>query len=289
MTLSEPALEPSLFDVYVSDESSAVLNGERVTAAVGQSIHEAILDLLQRHARARQEPVQATVFDRPDARTFRIEVAPDGSSRIPEPYGDDAAPTSADSPTGRRHNVVAAGAARETAEETPVPASLADRVHRIKETVLQGDTEHASVLAAALHERLTSDHGADHPHSLEARAMEAYVAHVDGDHRLATVLSLGVARIRCGLGDTRAGDDVMRATAAWQWLHDDRAAAAHGRELLNLWAHLEGKGLLTPARTEAMRLVRQRLVALGAAPATGAGRPVTRRSMHQRPSEQGRL
>ncbi|MFF3326356.1 hypothetical protein [Streptomyces sp. NPDC002889] len=289
MKLSEPALAPTLFDVYVSDENSAVLNGERVAAAVGQSIHEAILDLLQRHAHARQEPVQATVFDRPDARTFRIEVAPDGSSRIPDPAEEEtAAPTDADSPTGRRRTIVASRAVGENTEETPVPASLVDRVHRIREAVSQGDTEHASVLAAALHERLTSDHGADHPHSLEARAMEAYVAHVDGDHRLATVLSLGVARIRCGLGDTRAGDDVMRATAAWQWLHDDRATAAHGRELLNLWAHLEGKGLMTPPRAEAMRQVRRRLVTLGTAPAQEAD-PVPPRSMHQWQNEQAHL
>ncbi|MFI2350830.1 hypothetical protein ACH492_28140 [Streptomyces sp. NPDC019443] len=285
MTLSEPALTPALFDVYVSDECSAVLNGEPVAAAAGQSIHEVILDLLQRHARARQEPVKATVFDRSDARTFRIEVAPDGSSRIPEPAADETAAVGADNPTGRHHDVVASGAARETTEETPVPTSLADRVHRIKEAVSHGDTEHASVLAAALHKRLTSDLGADHPHSLEARAMESYVAHVGGDHRLATVLSLGVARIRCGLDDTRAADDVMRATAAWQRLHDDRAAAAHGRELLDLWTHLEGKGLMTPARTEAMRQVRRRLVALGAAPAQEADAPVPTRRMHQWPSE----
>ena len=288
MTLSEPALALSLFDVYVSDEGTAVLNGERVAAMEGQTIHEAILDLLQHHARARRSPVQAMVFDRPDARTFRIEVAPDGSSRIPEAAVDDAATTGDDHRTGRRHHVAAAGTPREPTEGDRVPASLADRIHRVEEAIFQGDMEHASVLAAALREHLTSSHGADHPHSLEARAMEAYVAHLGGHHRAATVLSMGVARIRCGLGDTRAGEDVMRATAAWQRLHDDRAAVAHGRELLHLWAHLEDKGLLTPAHSEAMRQVRRRLVTLGVAPAQDLDVPAPH-SGHQWPSEEQRL
>ncbi|MGI5401199.1 hypothetical protein ACQEVG_17420 [Streptomyces sp. CA-135486] len=287
MTLSDPAVALSPFDVYVSDEGSAVVNGERVAVTEGQSVHEAILDLLQSHARTRQGPVQATVFDRPDARTFRIEVAPDGSSRIPGPAEDEAATTGAGDRADRHH--ADAGAALDTAVETPVPASLADRLRRIEEAVAEGETDHASVLAAALREHLTSSHGADHPHSVEARAMEAYVAHLGGDHRLATVLSMGVARIRCGLGDTRARDDVMRATAAWQRLHDDRAAAAHGRELLHLWTYIEDRGLMTPAYTEAMQQVQRRLVTLGAVVAQEVDAPASTHSTYQWAGGQERL
>lgn len=242
---SDPVLAPLLFDVYVSDEHAAVVDGERVEAGAGQSVHEAILDLLQRHARDHRGPVRATVFDRPAASTLRIEVAPDGSSRIPDPEPD----------PGSRENEDLSPVP--TVGEEPVPAPLAEHVDRIREAVHGGDTEHAGALAAALRECLAGDHGPAHPQALEARAMEAYVAHLAGDHPLATSLAVGVARIRCGLGDARAADDVLRATAAWQRLVDERSVAAHGRELLHLWGHLAENGRLGTPHTEAMRLVRQ--------------------------------
>ncbi|MFH8434507.1 hypothetical protein ACH4A3_04605 [Streptomyces sp. NPDC018007] len=243
---SAPALPPPHFDVLVSDEHEALLDGERVDVADGQSVHEAILDLLQQHARDRRGPVRATVSDRLDARTVCIEVAPDGSSRIPGP--DEEESRSAAPP--------AEGNGREDHRE-PAPAAVAEHVQHIREAVDAGDTEHAGLLAAALRERLAGDHGAGHPQALEARAMEAYVAHLAGDHPLATSLAIGVARIRCGLGDERAADDVLRATAAWERLLDERAASAHGRELLHLWTHVAEKRRLGPVHAEAMHLVRQ--------------------------------
>ena len=276
---SESAGVPLLFDVYVSDECTAVVNGEHVDVGEGESVHEAILDRLQRHARDHRGPVRATVFDRPGAHTLRIEVAPDGSSRIPDP--DESEIENENGNENGNLNEIGIGSEHETETETeteharaavtvdtcekarpepasePVPEPVAERVERIKEAVDGGDTAHAGVLAAALRECLAGDHGAGHPQALEARAMEAYVAHLAGDHRLATSLAMGVARIRCGLGDARAADDVVRATAAWQWLPDERAVAAHGRELLHLWAHLEGKVRLEPLHAEAMYLVRQ--------------------------------
>ncbi|MEV7659199.1 hypothetical protein AB0O39_34170 [Streptomyces anulatus] len=248
--LSAPALPPPHFDVFVFGEHEAHVDGERVGVADGQSVHEAILDLLQQHARDCRGPVRATVFDRPDARTVCIEVAPDGSSRIPGP--DEEGSWSAAPPAeGKSHGI----------QRDPAPAAVAERVQHIREAVDGGDTEHAGLLAAALRERLAGDHGAGHPQALEARAMEAYVAHLAGDHPLATSLAIGVARIRCGLGDARAADDVLRATAAWERLLDERAASAHGRELLHLWTHVAGKSRLGHAHTEAMRLVRQHFTA----------------------------
>ncbi|WP_328906339.1 hypothetical protein OG230_27165 [Streptomyces sp. NBC_00234] len=272
---SEPAGVPLLFDVYVSDECTAVVNGEHVDVGEGESVHEAILDRLQRHARDHRGPVRATVFDR-GAHTLRIEVAPDGSSRIPDPdenengngngngneigIGNERERERETEHAGAAVTVDACEKARPEPAPEPAPDPVAERVERIREAVDGGDTEHAGALAAALRECLAGDHGAGHPQALEARAMEAYVAHLAGDHRLATSLAMGVARIRCGLGDARAADDVMRATAAWQWLPDERAVAAHGRELLHLWAHLEAKVRLEPPHAEAMRLVRQHFV-----------------------------
>ncbi|NDZ58907.1 hypothetical protein G3I47_16750 [Streptomyces anulatus] len=256
--LPAPVLPPPHFDVFVFGEHEAHLDGERVGVADGQSVHEAILDLLQQHARDCRGPVRATVFDRPHARTVCIEVAPDGSSRIPGPdeEGSWSAAPSAEGESYGSHRGPAPVSHRD-----PAPAAVAERVQHIREAVDGGDTEHAGLLAAALRERLTGDHGAGHPQALEARAMEAYVAHLAGDHPLATSLAIGVARIRCGLGDARAADDVLRATAAWERLLDERAVSAHGRELLHLWTHVAGKRRLDHAHAEAMRLVRQHFIA----------------------------
>lgn len=127
-----------------------------------------------------------------------------------------------------------------------LPGGVAERIRRVKEATTAGRLDEAYADATALRERLAAAVGAEHPHAVEARALEAYLAHRCGLHREATVLALGVARIRCLAGDGRAAADVARATAAWLCLDDDRATAAHGTELLRMWNALRNRGALTP-------------------------------------------
>ena len=89
--------------------------------------------------------------------------------------------------------------------------------------------------------------------------MEAYLAHLLGDHREATVLALSVARILCGAGDPQAPAAVARATAAWQRLDEDRAIEIHGNELLHMWDRLHEAGRLTAADERLAHGVRRRL------------------------------
>ncbi|MFF4786850.1 hypothetical protein ACFY3E_36730 [Streptomyces griseorubiginosus] len=145
--------------------------------------------------------------------------------------------------------------------DTP-PAALSEQVGRINELGVAGRLDEAFVRATALRERLTGSVGAEHPHALEARALEAYLAHLRGDHREAVVLALAVARVRCRDRDERAPMDVARAAAAWQQLDDDRAAVTHGRELLHMWDMLSRHRALTPGHTEIADMVRRHVEAL---------------------------
>ncbi|MFJ8798129.1 hypothetical protein [Streptomyces sp. NPDC102487] len=371
------------FDVYISGEGIAEIDGHTLVPAPGQSVHEAVLDRLQAHAEERGGAVEATVFDGPDAARFVLRVLPDGSSLVLDP---DEAPAPAPAADPSPHDTPAATAvpapapaqaepapvaqapapapapaesapaipapvpepavvpaafatpvpvpvpvpapapvvapvdlvapaplpiavperasapaavvvppsaaatasavatavarARATAAaraEVPDPAAvtaravrtdfpdwLTERIGRINGLAAAGMLDEAFDDATELREGLTESLGAEHPHAVEARAVEAYLAHLRGDHREAIVLALAVARIRCRARDGRAPAEVARAAAAWQQLDDDRAVVAHGRELLHMWATLERNGLLPPGYAALVGQVRKQVEALAA-------------------------
>ncbi|MBY8345515.1 MULTISPECIES: hypothetical protein [Streptomyces] len=279
------------FEVYISDEGFAEIEGEPLVPAPGQSVHEVVLDQLQRYAVENGGAVEATVTERPDTGHFVLEVAPDGSSRLlapkdasPHDQEDEPAPEStalepgpepalepepgpgpgrAPAPgRGSAVNAVTAAVARAAAAAraaTPVPAELAVQIGHINALARADRLDEAYEAASRLRERLAGEAGADHPNAVEARAVEAYVAHLCGDHREAVVLALAVARIRCRAGDRRAPEDVARAVAAWQWLDEERAIEVHGHELLHMWEQLDRRGLLSPDHTRLARQVRRRM------------------------------
>ncbi|MFD3825816.1 hypothetical protein [Streptomyces sp. NPDC058625] len=297
------------FEVWISGEGLAEINGEPLVLEPGQSVHEAVLDRLQQYAEQRAAAVGATVNDGPGESHFVLEVSPDGSSRVldptdpahraPEPTPPPApapvpapapapapvpAPVPAPIPAPASAIALAVARARAAATAPPAPAptpapapapappspppsrslptELAEQITRINALATTGRLEEASAEATALRERLTSSAGTEHPDALEARAMEAYLAHLRGDHREATVLALSVARILCGAGDPQAPAAVARAAAAWQRLEDDRAAEIHGNELLHMWNRLHSSGRLSAADEQLAHQVRTQLEAL---------------------------
>ncbi|MFJ6570704.1 hypothetical protein ACIQNU_25145 [Streptomyces sp. NPDC091292] len=267
------------FDVYIADEGLAEIDGKPVGAAPGQSVHEAVLDQLQRYAEERGEAVEATVDDG-SGTPFVLEVSPDGSSQVlppeePEPAPEPEAPFTetppAPAPAPTAASAIAVAVARARAAAPPpvlavdLPAEFTEQVGRINAWAADGRLEEAYVEASVLRASLTDLVGAEHPHAVEARAVEAYLAHLCGDHREAIVLALAVARIRCRTWDGQAEVDVARAAAAWQRLDDDRAAATHGRELLHMWDQLERRGRLSPAHAELAEQVRGQMDELAAA------------------------
>ncbi|MFF2365130.1 hypothetical protein ACFVU0_20895 [Streptomyces sp. NPDC058122] len=310
------------FDVYISGDGLAEIDGHTLVPEPGQSVHEAVLDRLQGYAEERDGAVVATVYDGPGAARFLLEVLPDGSSGVLEPEEETpaepaeteappatapatlsvsadtitTAPVSADAPAGAdapgtvvvpapaaaTASAVATAVARARATaavraEVPdpaaavaptvtaaLPADLAEHIGRINALASDGQLDEAFGDATALRESLTGSMGAEHPYAVEARAVEAYLAHLLGDHREAIVLALAVARIRCAARDDRAPAEVARAAAAWQQLDDDRAVVAHGRELLHMWATLDRHGLLPPGYAALVGQVRAQVDALEA-------------------------
>lgn len=259
------------FEVHISDEGFAGIDGEPLVLDAGRSVHEAVLDRLRQHAEQLGTPVEATVNDGPGTTHFVLQVAPDGSSRvvIPTDQASTPEPESALDPTPHPVPSPVPASARPAtgappSAPAPLPAGLAEPITRINALTADGRLDDASAAATALRENLTASLGAEHPDTLEARAMEAYLAHLRGDHREATVLALDVARIMCRAGDAQAPAAVARAAAAWRRLDDDRAAVTHGRELLRLCDSLHGEGLLPPGHADLARRVRRRLEKLTA-------------------------
>ncbi|MFG2680498.1 hypothetical protein [Streptomyces sp. NPDC048392] len=228
-------------DAYVAEDGSTVVNGHLLEMGGMRPPNEAILDAVAMFARTLRAPVAATVIDRTVQQVARLRVHPDGSSRT---IADEE-----DLPPGRE---------RTAAEEEAFPPLA--RVERIIQHAQREELHAAFVLASALREHLTLRRGAEDELSLEARAIEAYLAYLRGDYMLSTVLALTVARIRCRTDLDRAAPDVARATAAWQRLWDEGQVATRGQELLHMWERLSEAGLLQePAHLAMAQAVRGRL------------------------------
>lgn len=228
-------------DAYVAEDGSTVVNGHLLEMGGTRPANEAILDAVAMFARTLGAPVAATVIDRSVRQVARLRVHPDGSSRT---IADED-----DLPPGRE---------RTMAEEEAFPPLA--RVERIIEHARREELHAAFVLAGALREHLTLRRGAEDELSLEARAIEAYIAYLRGDYLISTVLALTVARIRCGRDPHRAAPEVARATAAWQRLQDEGQVATRGKELLHMWERLAAEGLVHEESHHAMaRAVRSRL------------------------------
>ncbi|WP_181806388.1 hypothetical protein [Streptomyces shenzhenensis] len=264
-------------DAYVAEDGSTVVNGHLLEMGGTRPPNEAILDAIAMFARTLRAPVAATVIDRTVLQVARLRVYPDGSSRT---IAEDE-----DLPPGRE---------RTAAEEEAFPPLA--RVERIIQHAQRGELHAASVLASALREHLTLRRGAEDELSLEARAIEAYLAYQRGDYMVSTVLALTVARIRCRTDLTRAAPEVARATAAWQRLTDDGQVATRGQELLHMWEHLAAEGfLLEPAHQAMAQAVRNRLErgsrpvpARATAPAVTAGQgPAAPEDTPLRPTRRG--
>ena len=264
-------------DAYVAEDGSTVVNGHLLEMGGMRQPNEAILDAVAMFARTLRAPVAATVIDRTVQQVARLRVYPDGSSRT---IADEE-----DLPPGRE---------RTAAEEEAFPPLA--RVERILQHAQREELHAAFVLASALREHLTLRRGAEDELSLEARAIEAYLAYLRGDYMLSTVLALTVARIRCRTDLTRAAPEVARATAAWQRLLDEGQVATRGTELLHMWERLSAEGLLLePSHHALAQAVRTRLErgshsvpASATAPALTAGRnPIAPEDKPLKPARRG--
>ncbi|WP_405665115.1 hypothetical protein OG379_24150 [Streptomyces sp. NBC_01166] len=228
-------------DAYVAEDGSTVVNGHLLEMGGTRPPNEAILDAVAMFARTLGAPVAATVIDRSVRQVARLRVYPDGSSR-----------------TIAEEEDLPPGHERTTAEEEAFPPLA--RVERIIQHARREELHAAFVLAGALREHLTLRRGAEDELSLEARAIEAYIAYLRGDYMTSTALALTVARIRCRTDLKRAVPEVARATAAWQRMREEGQITTRGRELLHMWERLSAEGLLREPSHQAMaQAVRSRI------------------------------
>ncbi|MEU3855223.1 hypothetical protein [Streptomyces sp. NPDC029554] len=156
-----------------------------------------------------------------------------------------------------------------------VPPQLAEHVARVIEAVTGGNLPVANAAVTELRELATNLFGPRHPHTLEAYALEAYVAHLGGNQAHSTAISLRVAGLRFQQGDPRALDEVQRAAATWELLTAPHTAVPLGGELLAVWKQVtgvtaEGDAVSVPegiraveARLNAFARVRAPLLARG--------------------------
>ncbi|MBO8188869.1 hypothetical protein [Streptomyces spirodelae] len=294
---------PSRFEVLIARDGSVALNGERMPTADGEEVHVAVLDAIHRAAQERGESVEATILDlRENGSATYIQVAPDGSSRLLVPTGDEAPPvddaqpadtdphpegTSVQAPVpapapvpGPAENPAPAENPGPDAEQpqpapAPVPGELAEAVAHINRAASGGEPQRAMVLAFRLREHAVRSYGEEHPYTLEARDLEAFVARLGGNYAKAVGIYLELARVCHRQGSPRAYGYLKRAAGNWQMLTDPQSLLAHGRGLLATWAALASEAGPAADDTVLPCHVRQRLHALagvgGAGVAGGRG------------------
>ena len=190
--------------------------------------------------------------------------------RVPGPaVPDSPAPDSATA--GVRPADTAHPADEGTPDAEAVPDELGELVAVVCRSVDTGAVERAAALAFRLREHTTRAFGPEHRHTLQAHALEAFVAHRGGNPLLATSMCLELARIRHRQGDPGAREELTRATAAWLRADDVPSAVEHGRTLLALWSAWTDDGGSKVADATLPRLVNRRMRAL----AEGAGTRMT--------------
>ncbi|MBQ1093499.1 hypothetical protein [Streptomyces sp. B93] len=265
-TRKDPRPPSSPFDVLIGEDGRVTVDGEPLAVPEGEPVHVAVLDVMHRHARESERPVEAAILDRQQGEATVVEVAPDGSSRVvlherfEEPPREDGPD---ETPDGT-------GVAPPPADAR-VPDQLAELVRLVGESLDSGAPERAAALAFRLREHTVRAFGPGHPHTLEAHALEAYVAHRSANHRLATDICLELARVRHGQGDPRAHEELTRAVAAWLRNDDVPSAVEQGRALLAALLTLRPERPHQAAPDAAVpHLVNRRMQALTASPVPGA-------------------
>ncbi|MET4926989.1 hypothetical protein P3L51_32330 [Streptomyces sp. PSRA5] len=278
---------PSLFlEVLIHHDGRVTVDGAPFPLPDGEAVNVAVLDTMQRRARAGGAPIEAVIVDRRAGYATRVEVTADGASRIlrherhQELAEAESPPAAGPGHTGTRPTEqppvalslapasVPAGPAAENTRPAdagtpvPVPDELVELVSRIGHAIDAGARERAAALAFRLREHTARTFGAEHPYTLEAQALEAYAAHKGGNHAAATLACLELAGIRHQQGDPRAHEDLLRAVAVWRLIDDLPSAVDHGRVLLTTWSRFAEEGNVAAGDVELVKGVDRRIHAL---------------------------
>ncbi|RRR86550.1 hypothetical protein [Streptomyces sp. RP5T] len=288
----------SPFEILVSHDGGVMVDGAPLHVSEGEPVHVAVLDTMHRHAQTRGELVEAVILDRQRGGVTRVEVAPDGSSRIllheeldetglgePGPAPGQSPADAA--PSGRRPLVETGRApvsdstvagppadtprpeAEGTAAVEEVPEELGGLVALVGRSVADGALERAAALAFRLREHTVRTFGPEHRYTLEAHALEAFVAYRNDNPVRAMTMCLELARIRHRQGDPRAREELKRATAAWLRIEDVPSAVEQGRDLLDVCSESENQSEPMVADATLLQVVNRRMRVLAEESKTG--------------------
>ncbi|WP_265565451.1 hypothetical protein [Streptomyces hygroscopicus] len=209
-----------------------------------------------------QDTTLRITTDRVAATPRRPESSPDAEARggdqavaQPQHSAPDGQPLAPLRPLAATH-------APSTPSGDPIPEELAGTLVRIGEAVAAGKTALAADLATTLKQEALRRFGPEHPHTLEAYAVDAYAAHLDGRQEHSTAVSLRLARLRYAQGDPRARDEILRAANTWNLLKAPDVAVPLGEELHSLWLQLAAEAGDTAVDAHGLQHVQSRLAAL---------------------------
>lgn len=292
---------PEVLDVLIGPDDSVMIAGFPVAVPDGEPVHDVVLDVVHRYAQAQGKPVEVAIHDKRESHTIRIRVAPDGSSRVvrdgghhaqPEPEPQPApgpqppAPVAPGPPAMTPSDDLEASPGQadpppaDANSPVPVPDQLVTLVTDITQALQTGALERAGALSFRLRAHTARTFGAEHPFTLEARSLDAFVAHRCGDHGVAMTKCLELALIRHRLGQPHAREDLERASAAWWRMDDPASAVEHGHVLAAAWSQFAGQDDHSDARdTELIRQVQRRLRTLATEMAPREAGPVTAGAM----------
>ncbi|UGQ14987.1 tetratricopeptide repeat protein [Yinghuangia sp. ASG 101] len=143
-----------------------------------------------------------------------------------------------------RQNVPASDpAVPEHAAENGPPTEAADLLEAVEKALADGEVAHAANLADVLASGLEEQYGPDHPHTLQAREVQAHTTAGSGNAADATMMYLRLAQwhaVTSGAhspGAVRASD---AAAALWQHLGPTPEALTIGPEIVDLRTHVPG-------------------------------------------------
>lgn len=196
------------------------------------------------------EPTEPDPFEAES--TSRESSQPEPSSPEPSQPGFEAQPLKHSST--ENHELAATA--------VTVPDELSLTISQVNDAVAAGDLTLAESFIDRLKDQSEDVFGPEHAYTLEAYALDGYIAHLRGNHAHATAVSLYLAHLRLRQGDLRAEEEIKRAAAAWNAVDSPLIAIAQGEELLALLENLaEEQGRRVEDLPESLR-VRDRLSTL---------------------------
>lgn len=152
---------------------------------------------------------------------------------------------------------VTAAAATEPADDQ-APAAFRPQLKAIDNAILQRRFDEAADRAASVDEQITAAYGPGHLHTINARELRGFIAHLAGDDITGCRWYLHTVGLRIqsfGTDDPGTRAAAREAAALWQRIQDPEELRLLGAEVIRVLTFIEGEGSRSVRATRA-RLAR---------------------------------